>query len=50
MEQCIREIFYNEEKKQWQDSFVEWFALLGAMKGIETDGLYECRAVFWFDN
>lgn len=39
-----------EEKQVWVGDFIEWFALLGAMEGIEKGGFYECRAVFWFDN
>lgn len=50
MEECIKEIFWNEEKQEWIGDYVEWFALLGAMKGVEYNGVYECRAVFWFDN
>lgn len=50
MEECIKEIFWNEEKQEWIGDYIEWFALLGAMKGVEYNGVYECRAVFWFDN
>lgn len=50
MEEAIKDIFWNEEKQVWTGSYIEWFALLGAMKGIEQNGVYECRAVFWFDN
>ena len=44
MEDAIKEIFWNEEMQQYV------FAFLGAMKGIEQNGAYECRAVYWFDN
>ena len=44
MEDAIKEIFWNEEIQQYV------FAFLGAMKGIEQNGAYECRAVYWFDN
>ena len=50
MRQCIHDTFWNEERQVWFGDFVEWFALLGAMEGIEKGGYYECRAVFWFDN
>ena len=49
MEESIREIFWDEERQVWTGDYVEWLALLGAMKGIEESGAYECRAVFWFD-
>ena len=50
MENAIKEIFWNEEIQQYVGDYIEWFALLGAMKGIEQNGAYECRAVYWFDN
>lgn len=50
MKECIYDLFWNKEKEVWVGDFVEWFGLLGAMEGIEKDGIYECRAVFWFDN
>ena len=50
MKQCIHDTFWDEEKQVWVGDFIEWFALLGAMEGIEKGGFYECRAVFWFDN
>ena len=48
MEDCINRIFKKEDGG-YQGNYAEWLALLGAMKGYETDGS-ECRAVFWFDN
>ena len=51
MEKCIKDCFYNKEGKIYPHAdYIEWFALLGAMKGVEQSGEYECRAVFWFDN
>ena len=50
MEDCIKEIFWNEKEQKWTGDYIEWFALLGAMKGVESSGSFECRAVFWFDN
>jgi len=50
MENCINTIFFNKEHNIYHSDFKEWLALLGAMKGYETGGFYECRAVFWFDN
>ena len=50
MENAIKEIFWNEEIQQYVGDYIELFALLGAMKGIEQNGAYECRAVYWFDN
>lgn len=50
MEDAIKEIFWNEEMQQYVGDYIEWLALLGAMKGIEQNGAYECRAVYWFDN
>jgi hypothetical protein len=48
MEEAINFIF--KDKTDLASSYVCWAALLGAMKGIESNGIYECRAVFWFDN
>lgn len=45
MEQSINTIVGNYER-----GGIEWKGLLGLMKGLESDGRYECRAVFWFDN
>ena len=50
MEDAIKEIFWKEEIQQYVGDYIEWLALLGAMKGIEQNGAYECRAVYWFDN
>ena len=49
MEECINKLFKNEDGTYHGD-YIEWLALLGAMKGYEQSGEYECRAVFWFDN
>lgn len=49
MEMCINSIFRNEDGT-YKGDYIEWLALLGAMKGYEESGEYECRAVFWFDN
>lgn len=49
MEHCICTIF-KSEPGFFQGKPYEWLALLGAMKGYEATGEYECRAVFWFDN
>lgn len=49
MEDCINKIFKNDDGN-WKGEPYEWLALLGAMKGYEATGEYECRAVFWFDN
>lgn len=49
MERCINQIFKNEDGT-YENEVEEWLALLGAMKGYEMNGYYECRAVFWFDN
>lgn len=49
MEDCINKNFKNEDGT-YKGEYVEWLALLGAMKGYEQTGEYECRAVFWFDN
>ena len=50
MEDAIKEIFWKEEMQQYVGDYIEWVALLGPMKGIEQNGAYECRAVYWFDN
>lgn len=50
MEWAIKKVFWNKKKKRYEGSYVDWTGLLGAMKGIEADGNYECRAVFWFDS
>lgn len=49
MEECIEKVFKNENG-EWNGDYIEWMGLLGAMKGYETSGEYEVRAVFWFDN
>lgn len=49
MEECIEKIF-KKENGEWGGDYIEWLALLGAMKGYELSGEYEVRAVFWFDN
>ena len=51
MEDCISKVF-KDEKGNFSPTAepYEWLALLGAMKGYESTGEYECRAVFWFDN
>lgn len=49
MRKCVRANFYSK-KFGWNGDFIEWVSLLGAMEAIEKTGLYECRAVFWFDN
>lgn len=49
MEDCINKLFKNEDGT-YKGYYIEWLALLGAMKGYEASGEYECRAVFWFDN
>ena len=50
LEECINFIFKKEENEVWIGNYIEWFVLLGAMKGYEITGEYECRAVYWFDN
>ena len=49
MENAIEEILL-QENGNYSDDAEEWLALLGAMKGYEMSGEYECRAIFWFDN
>lgn len=49
LEKCINEVF-KDENGNWIGDYSEWTALLGAMKGYEMSGKYECRAVYWFDN
>lgn len=49
MEDCINKLFKNEDGT-YEGDYIEWLALLGAMKGYELSGEYECRAVYWFDN
>lgn len=48
MESCINKCF--KRVSDYTGDYVEWLALLGAMKGYEQTGEWECRAVFWFDN
>ena len=33
-----------------EGDYIEWAALIGAMKGYEASGEFETRAVYWFDN
>ena len=49
MEDCVNRVFINNDGT-FECGYIEWLALLGAMKGYEQSGDYECRAVFWFDN
>lgn len=49
MEDCVNYVFINNDGT-YECGYIEWLALLGAMKGYEQSGEYECRAVFWFDN
>lgn len=49
MEDCINKLFKKEDGT-YEGDYIEWLALLGAMKGYEASGEYKCRAVFWFDN
>lgn len=49
LEECINFIF-KDESGNWSESSIEWLALLGAMKGYEMSGEFECRAVYWFDS
>ena len=49
MEECVEKVF-KKENGEWSGDYIEWMALLGAMKGYEASGEYEVRAVFWFDN
>lgn len=46
LEECYNKVF----SKKWSGDYIEWAALIGAMKGYEASGEFECRAVFWFDN
>lgn len=50
MEKCFNDVFLNLKDGTYEGDYIEWMALLGAMKGYEASGEYECRAVFWFDN
>ena len=50
MEWAIKKVFYDKKKKCYKGDYIDWMGLLGAMKGIEKDGNWECRAVFWFDS
>lgn len=49
LEECINKVF-KDDSGNWKGEPDEWLALLGAMKGYETTGEFECRAVFWFDS
>lgn len=48
MEHAIETVF--KENGKYSGDYIAWLGLLGLMKGLETDGRYECRAVYWFDN
>ena len=51
MGKAFNSIFLNGDGSiNLESDYIEWAALLGAMKGYEASGEYECRAVFWFDN
>lgn len=46
LENCYKQVF----KDSWEGDYIEWAALIGAMKGYEASGEFETRAVYWFDN
>ena len=46
LEDCYKQVF----KDSWEGDYIEWAALIGAMKGYEASGEFETRAVYWFDN
>ena len=48
MEYAVNTLFKTGDN--FHGDYLYWTGLLGLMKGIESSGDYECRAVFWFDN
>lgn len=46
LEDCYKQVF----KDSLSGDYIEWAALIGAMKGYEESGEFETRAVYWFDN
>jgi len=51
LRQCFDDCFKQEDGtyKPYSD-YIEWFGLVSLCEGIESDGIYECRVVFAFDN
>lgn len=51
LRQCFDDCFKEEDGiyKPYSD-YVEWLGLVSLCEGIESDGIYECRVVFAFDN
>ena len=51
LRQCFDDCFKEEDGtyKPYSD-YVEWLGLVSLCEGIESDGVYECRVVFAFDN
>ena len=51
LRQCFDDCFKDENGNYKPNSdYVEWLGLISLCEGIESDGINECRVVFWFDN
>ena len=49
LRECFDDCFKNEDGTYHGD-YIEWLGLVSLCEGIESDGKYECRVVFCFDN
>ena len=48
---CIDEVFVDEYTDEYvKSNYIIWLSLLNYMKTYEDSGLYDVRAVYWFDN
>lgn len=51
LRQCFDDCFKQEDGTYKPNSgYVEWLGVVSLCEGIESDGIYECRVVFAFDN
>ena len=48
LRQCFDDCF--KQGSAYRGDSVEWLGLVSLCEGIESDGIYECRVVFAFDN
>jgi len=49
LEECVNEVFFDKELKEYLDWSEEWVALVHYMKGLELAG-HETRCIFWFED
>nr|DAU84887.1 MAG TPA: hypothetical protein [Caudoviricetes sp.] len=51
LRQCFDDCFKEKDGTYRPNSdYIDWLGLISLCEGIESDGIYECRVVFAFDN